>query len=151
MLLLSNNHDFRGIGTDLCRVFQISKHSDSDFLQVLMSLLSLLYYTNKSIIYMYETLFLTCTGGTVKYYIITVFSFLLVVVQSCKSQVQPSIPPNTNKSTQFRCAPRFLSGSPSQNQYPVYLSPIVSVVIDNICAVRILNRDLSDSPFSGTI
>ena len=28
---------------------------------------------------------------------------------------------------------------------------LVSVVIDNICAVRILYRDLSDSPFSLTI
>jgi hypothetical protein len=28
---------------------------------------------------------------------------------------------------------------------------LVSVVIDNICTVRILYRDLSDSPFSGTI
>ena len=28
---------------------------------------------------------------------------------------------------------------------------LVSVVIDNNCTVRILYRDLSDSPFSGTI
>ena len=28
---------------------------------------------------------------------------------------------------------------------------LVSVLIDNICAVRIMYRDLSDSPFSGTI